>query len=92
MRHVFCYRAKRAGIPTETIQKFVGHEIAAMTQHYADHDTLADLHQDIKKLPALFAGETLQLCLSDSPRKRLADLAYSLPESEVERLLALINS
>lgn len=89
MRHVFCYRAKRAGVPTETIQKFVGHDVLEMTQHYADHDSVADLHQDIKKLPALFVGEHSQLTIrSDSSRRRLAELAYSLPEAAVEQLLA----
>jgi integrase len=91
MRHVFCYRAKRAGIPTETIQKFVGHEIVAMTQHYADHDTMADLHKDIRKLPAMFTGERCGAIEIESPRRQLAELAYSLPEAEVSRLLSLVN-
>jgi integrase len=93
MRHVFCYRAKRAGIPLDVIQKFVGHRIVAMTQHYADHDTMADLHLEIKKLPALFAGENGAPTIIElgGARRQLADLAYSLPDSEVQRLLSLVN-
>lgn len=86
MRHIFCYRAKRAGIPESSIKKFVGHKVLVMTQHYADHDTIADLAEDIKKLPALFGGGE-DIVLGD-PRKELANLAYSLPVEQVRALLA----
>ena len=98
MRHVFCYKAKRAGIPESSIQRFVGHEVLAMTQHYADHDTIADLAEDIKKLPSVFAipegdrGGTPLLADGSSSRQKLADLAYSLPLEQVERLLELAAS
>ena len=87
MRHVFCYQAKRAGIPEGIIMRFVGHEVLAMTQHYANHDTIEDLAMEIKKLPALFAGELGSGGMD--PRKELATLAYSLPLEQVERLLEL---
>lgn len=86
MRHVFCYMAKRAGIPESSIMQMVGHEVLAMTQHYADHDTIADLAIDIKKLPVLFGGE---LTPTLDARKELAELAYTLPVEEVENLLRL---
>lgn len=87
MRHVFCYRAKRAGIPDTVIQKFVGHRVVEMTQHYADHDTMEDLALEIRKLPLLFAGELDSE--TRNPRKELADLAYSLPLEQVKELLAM---
>lgn len=83
MRHVFCHRAKRAGIPESSIMQMIGHNVIATTQHYADHDTIEDLAEDIKKLPALFTGE-----FAPDARRELAELAYSLPLEEVERLLA----
>lgn len=86
MRHVFCYTAKRAGIPESSIMQMVGHEVLAMTQHYADHDTIADLARDMKKLPVLFAGEP---GTGEDVRKELAELAYSLPIEQVKELLAL---
>ena len=88
MRHVFCYRAKRAGIPESMIAKIVGHKVLAMTQHYADHDTDDDLRREMKKLPPLFVGEAGVVSQAVDPRKRLADLAYSLPLEKVEELLA----
>lgn len=88
MRHVFCYRAKRAGIPESVIAKIVGHKVLAMTQHYADHDTDDDLRREMKKLPPLFVGEAGAISPAIDPRKRLANLAYSLPLEKVEELLA----
>lgn len=59
MRHVFCYRARKAGIPETTIQKFVGHAVLEMTKHYSDHDTDAEIRGElIEKLPPLLLGET----------------------------------
>ena len=88
MRHLFAYRAKKAGIPESTIQKMVGHKVLEMTKHYADHDTEDDLRAQIKKLPALFVGErgadeTAEALI----RRRLAELAYSLPLEQVQQLL-----
>ena len=93
MRHVFCYRAKRAGIPESIIAKFVGHKVLAMTQHYADHDTAAELREEIKKLPPLFVGEAGGVIdAGTTSRRRLAELAYSLPLEQVETLLAALQA
>ena len=93
MRHVFCYRAKHAGIPESVIKKFVGHAVLAMTEHYADHDTDDELRQEIKKLPALFAGEPGTNGSETEPaiRRRFAELAYSLPLDQIHRLLATLE-
>ncbi len=88
MRHVFCYRAKRAGIPESIIAKFVGHKVVAMTQHYADHDTDDDLREEIKKLPALFSEDAGAV---EEDRKRLAELAMSLPMERVVQLLEMAS-
>lgn len=87
MRHVFCYRAKRAGIPESIIAKFVGHKVLAMTHHYADHDTDEELRAEIKKLPPLFMGEAGGMDTGATSRQKLAQLAYSLPLETVEQLL-----
>lgn len=86
MRHIFCYRAKRAGIPESIIAKFVGHRVIAMTQHYADHDTDEELRAEIRKLPPLFIGEGIDTGES-AIRQQLAQMAYSLPVEIVEKLI-----
>lgn len=86
MRHVFCYRAKKAGVPESVIKKIVGHAVLAMTQHYADHDTDEDMHRELRKISPLFFDAPEK----DDPRRRLAELAWSLPETEVRRLLEMV--
>lgn len=87
MRHVFCYRASRAGIARSSIAKMVGHMDESMTAHYADHATIEDLNMEIKKLSSPFmAGE---LSSGSDARRQLAELAYSLPEDAVRRLIEL---
>lgn len=88
MRHVFCYRAKRAGIPESVIKKFVGHAVIAMTEHYADHDTDEELRAEIKKLRPLFVGDAGDGKDENTLRRKLAELAYVLPLETVEGLIA----
>ena len=88
MRHVFCYRAKRAGIPESVIKRFVGHAVLAMTEHYADHDTDEELRAEIKKLRPLFVGDAGAGEPESFSRRKLAELAYSLPLKTVEELIA----
>lgn len=88
MRHVFCYRAKRAGIPESVIAKFVGHKVLAMTRHYADHDTDEELRAEIQKLRPLFVGEAGDAEEETGVRRKLAELAYSLPLESVKALLS----
>lgn len=87
MRHVFCYRASQAGIARSSIAKMVGHMDESMTAHYADHETVEDLNREIKKLSSPFAGGEQQNDL----RRRLAELAYSLPEATVRRLVEAVT-
>ena len=89
MRHVFCYRASRAGIARSSIAKMVGHMDEKMTAHYADHETVEDLNAEMKKLssPFLAAGESDKT----SVRRQLAELAYSLPEDVVRQLVESVT-
>jgi len=86
MRHVFCYTAKRAGIPESTIQKYVGHAVLEMTKHYADHDTEADLRAQIQKLPALFVEQGANQGEVED-RQKLLEIIPSLPIEVVRRWL-----
>jgi integrase len=88
MRHVFCYRASRAGIPRSSIAKMVGHMDETMTQHYADHETVEDLNAEIKKLSSPFMAKESEVDV----RRQLAELAYRLPEAAVRQLLESVTS
>ena len=87
MRHLFAYRAKKAGIPESTIQKMVGHAVLEMTKHYADHDTDDDLREQIKKLPALFVGDGESESDESADRQKLAGLLPGLPIEVIRRWL-----
>ena len=91
MRHVFCYRAKRAGIPESVIARFVGHKVLAMTRHYANHDTDEELRDEIKKLPPLFITEPGDPD-GGASRRELAMLAAALPIEKIEYALAALRS
>lgn len=88
LRHLFAYRAKRAGIPESTIQKMVGHAVLEMTKHYADHDTDDDLREQIKKLPALFVESGESESDESADRRKLAELLPGLPIEVIRRWLA----
>ena len=90
MRHLFAYRAKKAGIPEAMIAKMVGHEVIEMTRHYADHDTEDDLREQIKKLPALFVGERGDN-QGEVERQRLMELIPQLPIEVVRRWLGELS-
>lgn len=89
MRHVFCYCAKRVGIPMSIVAQVVGHKTVAMTEHYASHDTADDLKMAIEKLPPiLFGTEGGDV----AKKKRLAGLAYTLSGPALDRVLGFIDS
>lgn len=88
MRHVFCYRASRAGIPRSSIAKMVGHMDETMTKHYADHDTVEDLNMEMRKLSSPFAAKE---SLEGGARRQLAELAYQLPEERVRQLIESLS-
>ena len=86
LRHIFCYRAKKAGVPEDLIAKMVGHKIVEMTRHYADHDTENDLRVAIQNLPALFVegqGDNQ----GEVERQRLMEIIPRLPIETVRRWL-----
>lgn len=88
LRHVFCYRAIRAGIPSHTVARIVGHKTVAMTEHYASHDTADDLKRAIEKLPSVFASGETEGSLDACIRRKLAELVQALPGRSLERALA----
>jgi len=90
MRHVFCYQAKKAGVPEDLIAKMVGHKVLEMTRHYADHDTEEDLRAQIQKLPALFVEEQGDN-QGEVERQKLMELIPSLPIETVRRWLAELS-
>ncbi len=90
MRHIFCYRARKAGIPEHVIAKYVGHKVVEMTRHYADHDTEDDLRAQIQKLPALFVGERGDN-QGEVERERLMELIPQLPIEVVRRWLGELS-
>ena len=91
LRHIFCYRAKKAGIPESTIQRMVGHAVLEMTKHYADHDTEDDLRRQIQKLPALFVEGQGANQGEVEDRRKLAELIPSLPIEVVRRWLGELS-
>lgn len=90
MRHIFCYRARKAGIPEHVIAKYVGHKVVEMTRHYADHDTEDDLRAQIQKLPALFVGEQGDN-QGEVERQKLMEIIPSLPIEVVRRWLGELS-
>lgn len=90
MRHVFCYMAKRSGIPLDLVAKIVGHKTVQMTEHYADHDSFSDLRTAIEKLPPVLFGGSLPAA-TDGERRRLAELAWTAPEAAITAALAALE-
>ena len=88
MRHVFAYRAKKAGIPTSIIKKMLGHAHESMTEKYADHDTVEDLNREIKKLSSPFGAQEPVFDL----RRQIAEAIYRLPEDVLKQVAGLIAS
>lgn len=93
MRHVFCFYAGAAGIPLPIVQSIVGHLTPEMTRHYMRHTNTQTSLREIERLPMfLRLGDNAVVPDDEQARKDLADLAYSLPISEVKRLLGVIRT
>ena len=88
MRHVFAYRAKKAGIPTSIIKKMLGHAHESMTEKYADHDTVEDLNREIKKLSSPFGAQEPVFDL----RRQIAEAIYRLPEDVLKQVAGIITA
>ena len=87
MRHVFAYRAKKAGIPTSIIKKMLGHAHESMTEKYADHDTVEDLNREIKKLSSPFGVQEPVFDL----RRQIAEAVYRLPEEVLKQIAGIVT-
>ena len=88
---MFCYMAKRSGIPLDLVAKIVGHKTVQMTEHYADHNSFSDLRTAMEKLPPVLFGGSLP-ATTDGDRRRLAELAWTLPEAAVAAALAAVEN
>ena len=87
MRHVFCYYAGQVGISLAVVQSIVGHMTQEMTKHYMSHATTRAKQEAIEKLPAfLVMNDSIEIPCADE-RRRLAELAYTLPMEQVSLLL-----
>jgi integrase len=88
MRHVFAYRAKKAGIPIGVIKRMLGHAHESMTEKYADHDTVEDLNREIKKLSSPFGVQEPVFDL----RRQIAEAVYRLPEEVLKQIAGVITA
>lgn len=89
LRHTAAVMAVLSGWPISMVMKATGHRSLSMVMQYINHISEEQkenyFFQFGKGLPGL--PETT----ADDERKRLADLAYSLPLEEVKRLLNLVK-
>ena len=88
IRHTAAVMAVIAGWPLPMVMKATGHKSLKMVMRYLDHISDEDKDRYFAQLGKALPGKAQ---VTDA-RKRLADLAYSLPLSEVERLLALSSA
>lgn len=92
LRHTAAVMAILAGWPISMVMKATGHKSLKMVMRYIDHISEEQkenyFFQFGKGLPGLPVGVAQS---GTDVRKRLADLAYSLPLEEVERLLSMVK-
>lgn len=92
LRHTAAVMAVLSGWPISMVMKATGHKSLQMVMRYINHISEEQkenyFFQFGKGLPGLPGGA---LQSGDDSRKRLADLAYSLPLEEVERLLSMVK-
>lgn len=88
LRHTAAVMAVLSGWPIAMVMKATGHRSLQMVMRYIDH-----ISEEQKENYFFQFGKELALPVTDisMERKRLAELAYTLPDSEVKRLLALLD-
>ena len=86
--YMYFYNKKTGERFSSMVMKATGHKSLKMVMRYLDHISDEDKDRYFAQLGKAMPG-TAQVT---GARKRLADLAYSLPLPEVERLLALLPS
>jgi integrase len=88
LRHTAAVMAVLSGWPIAMVMKATGHRSLQMVMRYIDH-----ISEEQKENYFFQFGKELALPVTDisMDRKRLAELAYTLPDSEVKRLLALLD-
>lgn len=88
MRHVFCYRAGKAGVPLATVQAIVGHMTPEMTRHYMSHASIQDRREAMMRMPDLLNPNG-----DDAPDARLERLAQeikALSPDDRNKLMSMI--
>ena len=88
MRHVFCYRAGKAGIPMATVQAIVGHMTPEMTKHYMAHASIQDRREAMMRMPGLFGTAAND---TDARLERMAQEINALTPEERNKLMAMIR-
>jgi integrase len=89
LRHTAAVMAVLSGWPVSMIMKATGHRSLQMVMRYINHISEEQKENYFFQFGQGLPGLPGQLDNDD--RKRLADLAYSLPLEEVKRLLTLIK-
>lgn len=86
LRHTAAVMAVLSGWPISMVMKATGHRSMQMVMRYINH-----ISEEQKENYFFQFGKELTLPANDMARKQLAELAYSLPLEEVNKLLALIK-
>lgn len=100
-RHTFVYLAAVNGIPLPIVQGIVGHVSPEMTKYYMNHAGREEKSQYLSQLPEYFFSSpgpdvalpyenSAMYLKDDSPREKLAELAYSLPIEKIRELLSMV--
>jgi hypothetical protein len=88
LRHTAAVLAVLSGWPLSMVMKATGHRSMQMVMRYINH-----ISEEQKENYFFQFGKELTITTNNISieRKRLADLAYSLPAEEVHRILSMIK-
>ena len=88
LRHTAAVLAVLSGWPISMVMKATGHRSMQMVMRYINH-----ISEEQKENYFFQFGKELTVATNNISleRKRLADLAYSLPDEEVRRILSMIE-
>ena len=93
MRHTFAYFASIHGIPLNTVQGLLGHMSPEMTLMYQKHSQRQETEKLLRQMPSFFqqsakAIPAITINEETPERKKLKDLADTLPIEDVRELVA----
>lgn len=90
LRHTAAVIAVLSGWPVSMVMKATGHRSLDMVMRYINHISEEQKENYFFQFGKGIPGLPIEQSGNDD-RKRLADLAYSLPLEEVQRLIRLVN-